>query len=105
MSLYVSQFKMSSPKTYGHFTVGQVWKAEESHYNEINISAEHLDRNIENVMATLQHELVHFYCQINNIADTSHGGRYHNKNFKRKVVYSLDGMYLIELGIKWTMHC
>lgn len=41
---------MSSPKTYGHFTVGKVWKAEESHYNEINISAEHLDRNIENVI-------------------------------------------------------
>ena len=75
---------MSSPRTYGHFTVGKVWKAEESHFNEINISAEHLDRNIENVMATLQHELIHFYCQINNIADTSQGGRYHNKNFKRE---------------------
>ena len=75
---------MSSPKTYGHFTVGKVWKANENHLNEINISAEHLDRNIENVMATLQHELIHFYCQINGIADTSQGGRYHNKNFKRE---------------------
>lgn len=75
---------MSSPKTYGHFTVGRVWKAEDGHYNEINISAEHLDRDIENVMATLQHELVHFYCQLNQIADTSQGGRYHNKNFKRE---------------------
>lgn len=75
---------MSSPRTYGHFTVGKVWKAEENHFNEINISAEHLDRNIENVMATLQHELIHFYCQLNNIADTSQGGRYHNKNFKRE---------------------
>ena len=75
---------MSSPRTYGHFTVGKVWKAEESHYNEINISAEHLDRNIENVMATLQHELIHFYCQLNGIADTSQEGRYHNKKFKRE---------------------
>ena len=75
---------MSSPRTYGHFTVGKVWKAEENHFNEINISAEHLDRNIENVMATLQHELIHFYCQLNNIADTSQSGRYHNKNFKRE---------------------
>lgn len=75
---------MSSPRTYGHFTVGKIWKAEENHFNEINISAEHLDRNIENVMATLQHELIHFYCQLNNIADTSQGGRYHNKNFKRE---------------------
>ena len=75
---------MSSPWTYGHFTVGKVWTAEENHFNEINISAEHLDRNIENVMATLQHELIHFYCQLNNIADTSQSGRYHNKNFKRE---------------------
>ena len=75
---------MSSPRTYGHFTVGKIWKAEENHFNEINISAEHLDRNIENVMATLQHELIHFYCQLNNIADTSQSGRYHNKNFKRE---------------------
>ncbi len=75
---------MSSPKTYGHFTVGKVWKAEESHYNEINISAEHLDRPIIHVMATLQHELIHFYCQINGIADTSQNGRYHNKNFERE---------------------
>jgi len=75
---------MSSPKTYGHFTVGKVWKAEEEHYHEINISAEHLDRPIKNVMATLQHELIHFYCQLHSITDTSQGGRYHNKNFKRE---------------------
>ncbi len=75
---------MSSPKTYGHFTVGKVWEAEESHYNEINISAEHLDRPIGNIMATLQHELIHFYCQLNGIADTSQNERYHNKNFKRE---------------------
>lgn len=65
---------MSNPRTYGHFTIGKVWKAEENHYNEINISAEHLDRNMENVMATLQHELIHFYCQLQGIADTSQNG-------------------------------
>ena len=75
---------MSSPRTNGHFTVGKVWRAEEGHYNEINISAEHLDRPIENIMATLMHELVHYYCQLNGIQDTSKGGRYHNKNFKRE---------------------
>ncbi len=75
---------MSSPRTYGHFTAGRVWKAEENHYNEINISAEHLDRTIEETMATLMHEMVHYYCQLNNIDDTSKDGRYHNKNFKRE---------------------
>ena len=74
----------SSPRSNGHFTVGKVWRAEQEHLNEINISVEHLDRPIENVMATLNHEMVHFYCQLNGIADVSQNGRYHNKNFKRE---------------------
>lgn len=74
----------SSPRSRGHFTVGKVWRAEETHMNEINISVEHLDRPIENIMATLCHELVHYYCQLNGIQDTSQSGRYHNKNFKRE---------------------
>jgi hypothetical protein len=57
---------------------------EEKHLHEINISAEHLDRPIENVMATLCHEMVHYYCALNDIADTSQNGRYHNKNFKQE---------------------
>lgn len=75
---------MSSPKSYGHFTISPVWKLEEARLNEINISAEHLDRDIESVMATLMHEMCHYYCQINGIQDTSKAGRYHNKNFKRE---------------------
>ena len=72
----------SSPRTNGHFTLGKVWRAEEAHFNEINISVEHLDRPIENIMATLQHEMVHYYCQLKGIADVSQNGRYHNKRFK-----------------------
>ena len=72
----------SSPRTNGHFTLGKVWRAEESHFNEINISVEHLDRPIENIMATLQHEMVHYYCDLHEISDVSHNGRYHNKYFK-----------------------
>lgn len=75
---------MSSPRSKGHFTVGKVWRAEENHYNEINISAEYLKRPIEEVCATLMHEMVHFYNHINGVADVSHGGRYHNKNFLRE---------------------
>lgn len=74
----------SSRNTYGHFTVGKVWRAEQAKLNEINISVEHLDRDIKNIMATLVHEMVHYYCQQNNISDTSQNGRYHNKNFKRE---------------------
>ncbi len=74
----------SSPKCYGYITVKKVWKNEEESYHEINISAEHLTRPIEQVMATLMHEMVHLYCICNGIQDTSKGGRYHNKNFKRE---------------------
>ena len=74
----------SSPHSNGHFTVGKVWRAEQTHLNEINISVEHLDRPIENVMATLQHEMVHYYCQLKSIADVSQNGRYHNKLFKQE---------------------
>lgn len=75
---------MTSARTYGHFTVGKVWRAEEQRLNEINISAEHIDRPIENIMATLAHEMVHYFCQQNGISDTSQGGRYHNKRFKEE---------------------
>ena len=75
---------MSSPRTNGHFTVGEVWSTDTGHKHEINISAEHLNRPIENICATLCHELVHYYCHINGITDTSQNGRYHNKNFKRE---------------------
>lgn len=75
---------MSSPRTNGHFTVNREWRVGEENFNEINISAEHLDRPIENVMATLLHEMVHYYCQLNGIQDTSQYGRYHNKNFKNE---------------------
>ena len=74
----------SSPKSNGHFTVGKVWRAEETHFNEINISVEHLDRPIENICATLCHEMVHFYCQLHGIQDVSQNGRYHNKYFKQE---------------------
>jgi len=75
---------MSSPRTNGHYTVNEVWRSEEEYLHEINISAEHLNRPIENIMATLCHEMVHYYCALHGIQDTSQGGRYHNKNFKRE---------------------
>lgn len=75
---------MSSPRSNGHFTCGKVWRSEDERMHEINISAEHLNRPIENICATLIHEMVHYYCSLNGIQDVSQGGRYHNKNFKRE---------------------
>lgn len=93
---------MSSPRTNGHFTCGRVWRAEETLMHEINISAEHLDRPIENIMATLQHEMVHYYCQLNGINDTCQYGRYHNKNFKNEA--EARGLMISRAdGIGWSV--
>lgn len=76
----------SSPKTNGHFTTQEVWKdtQRKRSFYEINLSAERLNRPIANTIATLIHEMVHYYCQLNDIQDTSRGGTYHNKRFKEE---------------------
>ena len=74
----------SASKCYGYITTSKVWNDDNSgeQYREICVSAEYLNRNIENVAATLCHEMVHLYCMCNGIQETSQNGRYHNKNFK-----------------------
>lgn len=76
----------TSPRAYGHFTAREVWQdaQRKKGYHEINIGAERLNRPIANTIATLVHEMVHYYCQINGIQDTSRGGTYHNKRFKEE---------------------
>lgn len=77
----------STPRAYGHVTVGKVWKIdgqEEQFRYELNIGAGTLDRPIENVVSTLLHEMVHIYHLQNGIQDCSRGGTYHNKKFKEK---------------------
>ena len=72
----------STPRAYGHLTLSEVWTAGENKRHELNIGAGTLDRPIENVVATLLHEMVHLYNVTNGIKDTSRGGTYHNKRFK-----------------------
>ena len=73
----------STPKAYGHFSCNKIWNdSEESQAHEINLGAETLNREIESVIATLIHEMVHQYCSENKIKDTSRGNTYHNQNFK-----------------------
>lgn len=74
----------STPKAYGHFTTYDAWHCQSDGYKEINIGAGTLDRPIENVTATLLHEMVHEYCLLNGIKDTSRGGAYHNKRFRQE---------------------
>ena len=73
----------SSPKAYGHYTTWDAWHDDiNKGYREINLGAETLDRPVEFTVSTLLHEMVHHYCAVNGIKDTSRGGTYHNKRFK-----------------------
>ena len=49
---------------------------------EINLGAGTLSRPIEEVAATLLHEMVHYFNDLHGIKDCSRGNTYHNKNFR-----------------------
>lgn len=72
----------STPKFYGHCSTKRIWKAENDGMYEINIGAEFVNRPMENIAATLCHEMVHLYCRENDVKETCQNGRYHNKVFK-----------------------
>lgn len=79
---------VNTPRAYGHVTCFKVWNVakkdgRESRY-ELNISSETMMRPIENVVATMLHEMVHIYHLMNGIKDTSRGTTYHNRKFKEK---------------------
>ena len=73
----------STPRAYGHYTLYDAWSVDgEQGMREINIGAGTLARPIENVVATLLHEMVHFWNDTHGIKDCSRGNTYHNKRFK-----------------------
>lgn len=73
----------STPKAYGHFSLrADTWVSKNGASHEINIGAGTLARPIEEVVATLLHEMVHYWNFVNGIKDCSRGGTYHNKKFK-----------------------
>lgn len=72
----------STKGAYGHVTVAKVWKRGEEVRHELNICADWLNRPIENVVATMIHEMVHLLNLQRGIQDCSRGGTYHNKAFR-----------------------
>lgn len=71
-------------KSYGWCSIIPFWqntKNEEEQYYEINISAEHLDRDIVDIIGTLIHEMVHLYNVHKGIQDCTKTGS-HNEYFK-----------------------
>lgn len=75
----------STPRAYGHFSLrDDTWVSKIGGTHEINIGAGTLARPIEEVVATLLHEMVHYYNYENGIQDCSRGNTYHNKRFKQE---------------------
>ena len=72
-------------KTNGWWSVGKVWKenGEDEGEHELNMTAQQLNRPINEVAATLIHEMCHQYATIHEMKDTSRSGNYHNKLFKK----------------------
>jgi hypothetical protein len=68
--------------SYGWCSVYEIWNAEDEKYREINLCAEYLDRPLNEVCATLLHEMAHLYNLQNEILDVSNNGYYHNMKFK-----------------------
>lgn len=74
-----------TPRAYAHYVPYDIWSAGETGRREINIASGTLDRPLEDICASMLHEMVHFYNDvIANVQDTSNNGVYHNKRFKEE---------------------
>lgn len=74
----------SKKRAYGTFW-SQSWinkNEKKPAYNEITINPEYFNRPTPDIVATLIHEMVHLYCFVADIKDTSNNSVYHNKKFK-----------------------
>ena len=73
----------STPKAYGHFSLkDDTWVSTIGNSHEINIGAGTLSRPIEEVIATLLHEMVHYFNYVKGVQDCSRGNTYHNRKFR-----------------------
>lgn len=98
--IVIKQGKTKNKNVYGTFTA-EAWAhkdgeeineetgetrtiVNENKIHEIAMSGEYLSRPTANMCATLCHEMVHLYCKVNDIDDTSNNGVYHNNKFKRE---------------------
>ena len=76
----------NTPKAYGHVSVAKVWNSDGEQRHELNIGAGTLDRSIEETVGTMLHEMVHLWCMLKGIKDTSRGYTYHNTKFRDEAV-------------------
>ena len=72
-------------KTNGWWSQGKVWRenADDDGEHELNMTAQQLHRPINEIAATLIHEMCHQFATVHEMKDTSRSGNYHNKLFKK----------------------
>jgi len=93
----------STPRAYGHVTAAKAWaRADGESRHELNIGAGTLDRPIENIVATVLHEMVHLYHLQIGIQDCSRNGTYHNKRF-RDAAQARDLQISYDKRIGWSI--
>ena len=73
-----------TPCSYGHVSVNKIWTANQERRYELNIGATTLRRPIEEIVATMLHEMTHLYNLQHEIKDCSRSGLYHNRKFKNE---------------------
>jgi len=67
---------------YGWYWQGR-WKDGKKSLPEINITADTLKRDVEDICETLIHEMAHYKNNVLNIVDCN-ANQYHNKHFKKR---------------------
>lgn len=71
-----------TPRAYAHYTTANVWKTANGGKREINVASGTLDRPLEEIIASLMHEMVHMWNDmVLNVQDTSRGSFWHNRLF------------------------
>lgn len=58
-------------------------KLVECEEHELNMTAQQLNRPFNEIAATMIHEMCHQYASVHEMQDTSRGGNYHNKLFRK----------------------
>lgn len=75
-----------SAKSYAHYTTYNAWSTASGAKREINIASGTLDRPLENIIASLLHEMTHMWNDLilheQDVSGSS--GAYHNRVFKRE---------------------
>lgn len=91
-----------TPRAYGHVTCNKTWTAGTTNRHELNIATRTLHRPIENVTATMLHEMVHLWNMQQGVQDCSRNNTYHNKRFRDEAIKrDLDIQHDAQYG--WTI--